>query len=194
MTKSLHAWQQQWAVEKHGGSLGIYCTMAPNSRLRVLSHAGGKISIWSPPHDPAQPSCQLFACSTISPNAFHKPSLFARVSPLHIYWPLLIVLFSGICKPLKLKLESGSASALKHLSPSQLRKTKETAVVFPQLVLFSVIRTPTSSQTIAGTQRALTIYQYYKIESESGLPPLNSKYIWWYIEVYRASYALYHEN
>ena len=42
----------------------------------------------TPPHDPAQPSCQLFVYSTMSPNAFsevHKPSLFARVSPLHIY-------------------------------------------------------------------------------------------------------------
>ena len=52
-----------------------------------------------------------------------------------------------------------------------------------------------SSQTMAGTQRALTIYQYHKIESEcfgeeSGLPPANSKYIRWHVEVCRASYAL----
>ena len=121
------------------------------------------------PHDPAQPSRQLF------------------------------VLFSGICKPPKPKPESGSASALKHLSPSQLRKTKETTVVFPQLVLFFVIRNPVSLQTMAGTQRALTICQYHKLESEcfgeeSGLPPPNSKCIRWYVEVCRASYALYHEN
>ena len=96
----------------------------------------------------------------------------------------------------KPKPESGSASALKHLSPSQpFSKTKETAVVFAQLVLFSVIRNPVSSRTMAGTQRALTICQYHKIESEcfgeeSGLPPANSKYIRWHVEVCRASYAL----
>ena len=44
-------------------------------------------------------------------------------------------------------------------------------------------------------QRALTICQYHKIESEcvgeeSGLPPPNSKYIRWYVEVL----TLYHEN
>ena len=74
-------------------------------------------------------------------------------------------------------------------------KTKETAVVFAQLVLFSAIRNPVSSRTMAGTQRALTICQYHKIESEcfgeeSGLPPANSKYIRWHVEVCRASYAL----
>ena len=40
------------------------------------------------PHDPPEPSCQLFVYNTMSPNAFsevHKPSVFARVSPLHIY-------------------------------------------------------------------------------------------------------------
>ena len=71
----------------------------------------------------------------------------------------------------------------------------KTTVVFAQLVLFSVIRNPVSSQTMAGTQRALTICQCHKIESEcfgeeSGLPPANSKYIRWYVEVCRASYAL----
>ena len=40
------------------------------------------------PHDPPEPSWQLFVYNTMSPNAFsevHKPSVFARVSPLHIY-------------------------------------------------------------------------------------------------------------
>ena len=90
----------------------------------------------------------------------------------------------------KPKPESGSASALKHLSPSQQRNTTETAVVLPQLVLFSVMRNPVASHTMAGTRRALTICQYHKTESEcfgeeSGLPPPNSKYIPWYVEVCR---------
>ena len=56
----------------------------------------------------------------------------------------LLCSFSGILNHSKPKPESGSVSTLKHLSPSQLRKTKEIAVVFPQLVLFSVIRNPVS--------------------------------------------------
>ena len=40
------------------------------------------------PPDLPEPSCQLFVYNTMSPNAFsedHKPLVFARVSPLHIY-------------------------------------------------------------------------------------------------------------
>ena len=124
----------------------------------------------------------------------HKPSVFERVSALHIYRPLLVVLFSGICKPPKTQTRIWFCVRAETLEPFSI-KTKETAVVFAQLVLFSVIRNPVSSRTMAGTQRALTICQYHKIESEcfgeeSGLPPANSKYIRWHLEVCRACYAL----
>ena len=171
--------------------------MFHNDVIFWLKCAVAKIAFHGNPHDPPEPSCQLFVYNTMSPNAFsevHKPSVFARVSPLHIYWPLLIVLFSGICKPPKTQTRIWFCVRAETLEPFSV-KTKETAVVFAQLVLFSVIRNPVPSQTMAGTQRALTICQYHKIESEcfgeeSGLPPANSKYIRWHVEVCRASYAL----
>ena len=69
----------------------------------------------------------------MSPNAFsevHKPSVFARVSPL-----LLVVLFSGICKPPKTQTRIWFCVRAETLEPFSV-KTKETAVVFAQLVLF----------------------------------------------------------
>ena len=145
----------------------------------------------TPPHDPPEPSCQLFVYNTMSPTAFsevHKPSVFAGF--LHFTYTDLCLLRS-FTYTTQTQTRIWFCVRAETLEPFSVKTT----VVFAQLVLFSVIRNPVSSQTMAGTQRALTICQYHKIESEcfgeeSGLPPANSKYIRWYVEVCRASYAL----
>ena len=100
----------------------------------------------TPPHDPAQPSCHLFVHSLMSPNAFsevQKPSVFTVVSALHTYWPLLVVLVGGMCKPPKTQTRIWfcvRANRKKYLSLAQLTMTLETSAVSSQLVLFSFVR------------------------------------------------------
>ena len=57
-----------------------------------------------PTNDPPQHSCELFVYNIMSPNVFsefQKPSVFAVVTAVQTYWPLLLVKVCGLCKPPK---------------------------------------------------------------------------------------------